>query len=78
VSRPADRTDDWPAGPDRPARTGRHPVDPVSLVAGLLAVGIALIALLDLPVDAGVLVPVLLVAAGLVGLVAALRRDGDG
>ena len=59
-----------------PARLGWHPVDPVSLIAGLLAVGVALVSLLDVDVDAGVVVPALLLGAGLVGLVAALRRSG--
>ena len=57
-----------------PARLGWHPVDPVSLVAGLVAVGIALASLLDVDVDAGVVFPALLLGAGLVGLAAALRR----
>ena len=58
----------------RSERIGWHPVDPVSLVAGLVAVGIALAYLLDLRVDGDVVVPVLLVAAGVIGLLAALRR----
>ena len=58
---------------DRPV-LGWHPVDPVSLVAGVLAVGVALAALLDLPVSGSVLVPLLLVLAGALGVVAALRR----
>lgn len=57
-------------------RLGWHPVDPVSLIAGLLAVGVALVSLLDVDVDAGVVVPALLLGAGLIGLVAALRRSG--
>ena len=52
---------------------GRHPVDPVSLVAGVIAVGIALGVLLDLPVRAAVLVPLLLVLAGALGVIAAVR-----
>lgn len=59
----------------RTERLGRHPVDPVSLVAGLIAVGAALLALLDLDVDGGLVVPLLLLGAGLAGLVAALRRE---
>lgn len=61
-----------------PRRIGWHPVDPVSLVAGLLAVGIALLSLLDLDVDGGVVVPALLLGVGAVGLVAALRRERSG
>ena len=57
-------------------RLGWHPVDPVSLIAGLLAVGVALVSLLDVDVDAGGVVPALLLGAGLIGLVAALRRSG--
>ena len=61
--------------PERP-RIGWHPLDPVSLVAGLLAVAIALVSLLDvdLDVDGAVVVPVLLLVAGLLGLGALLRR----
>ncbi|MFP5219331.1 MAG: hypothetical protein ACLGIG_06275 [Actinomycetes bacterium] len=59
-----------------PARLGWHPVDPVSLVAGLLAVGVALVSLLDVDVDAGIVFPALLLGAGVIGLVAALRRSG--
>jgi len=55
---------------DSPERLGRHPVDPVHLVLGLLAVGIALLALLDLDLDGAVVVPALLLVAGLAGLVA--------
>lgn len=74
MSQPGDRTQSG-----RPSRIGLHPVDPVSLVAGLLAVGIALVALLDVEVevDGGIVVPLLLLGAGAVGLVAAMRR-GDG
>ena len=60
---------------DHQERLGRHPVDPVHLVPGLLAVGIALLALLDLDLDGAVVVPALLLVAGLAGLVAALRRS---
>jgi len=61
----------------RSERIGWHPVDAVSLVAGLVAVGIALVSLLDLDVDGSVLVPVLLVTAGAVGLLAAVRRPRE-
>jgi hypothetical protein len=54
---------------------GWHPVDPVSLVAGLIAVGIAVLSQLDVDVDGAIVVAAVLVAAGLAGLVAALRRD---
>jgi hypothetical protein len=59
------------------SRLPRHPLDPVSLVVGLLAVGYALVALLEVEVDVdgGLVLPVLLLAAGLAGLVAAVRRD---
>jgi hypothetical protein len=63
------------AVPAPPARLGWHPVDPVSLVAGLIAVGIALVSLLELDVDGGLVVPALLLGAGVIGLLAALRRD---
>ena len=56
-------------------RTGAHPLDAVSLVAGLVAVALALASLLDLDVDAAVVLPLLLVGAGLVGVLSALRRD---
>lgn len=56
-------------------RIGWHPVDPLSLVTGLLAVGIALLALLEIDVDAGVVIPLLLVLAGGAGLVTAVRRS---
>ena len=61
----------------RSERIGWHPVDAVSLVAGLVAVGIALASLLAVSVDASVVVPVLLVTAGVVGLLAAVRRPRD-
>jgi hypothetical protein len=44
-------------------------------VVGLLAVGGALVALLDVDIDAGVVLPLLLVLAGLAGLVTAVRRS---
>ena len=59
--------------PVRP-RIGRHAVDPVSLVAGLLAVVLALLALLDVDVEAAVVLPSLLLLVGAIGLVSALRR----
>lgn len=63
-----------PFASSRP-RIGWHRVDALSLVVGLLAVGAALVALLDVDVDAGVVLPVLLVLAGVVGLVSAVRRS---
>ena len=57
---------------DRPL-LGRHPVDPVSLVPGLLAVAVAVLAMVDVDVDASLVLPVLLLLAGLAGLVAAVR-----
>lgn len=61
------------AGRVRPGMSW-HPVDPVSLVTGLLTVGVALLALLAIDVDAGVVLPGLLLVAGAAGLVAAARR----
>ncbi len=61
--------------PETPQRLGRHPVDPVHLVAGLLAVGVALLALVELDLDEAVVLPLLLLLAGTAGLVAALRRS---
>ena len=58
---------------ERPARIGRHLVDVFSLVTGLLAVGYALASLLGAELDAGVVLPALLLAAGVAGLVAAVR-----
>ena len=55
---------------------GWHPSDPLSLVGGLLALGIAVLALLEVDLDGGLVLPALLVGAGLVGLVAAVRRAG--
>jgi hypothetical protein len=46
----------------------------VSLVAGLLSVGVALLALLSIDVDAGVVLPALLLLAGAAGLLSAARR----
>jgi hypothetical protein len=65
VSRPSESTAGW------------HPVDPLSLVAGLLAVGVAVISLLDLDLDGGVVVAVLLVVAGGIGLAVSLRRPEE-
>lgn len=56
---------------------GWHPVDPLSLVAGLLAVGVAVLSLLELDLDGGVVLAVLLVVAGGVGLAASLRRPEE-
>lgn len=70
MSLPSDQT----SGRSGRPRLGWHPLDPVSLIAGLLAVGLALLVLLDRDVDGRVVLPTLLVGAGLVGLVAALRR----
>lgn len=53
---------------------GGHPLDPVSLVAGLLALAVALVALFDLDVDGGLVLPVLLLGAGTAGLAVAVRR----
>ena len=65
--------DDRGSGSVRP-RLGRHPLDPVSLVAGLLAVGVALLALLSIDVDADVVLPARLLLAGAAGLLSAARR----
>lgn len=54
---------------------GRHPVDAVSLVAGLLAVGTALLALSKVDLEFGLALPVLLVLAGTIGLLVAARRS---
>jgi hypothetical protein len=59
---------------ERP-RIGWHPLDPVSLVAGLIAVAFAVGTLFQIDVDAGIAVPIVLVAAGVVGLVTAVLRD---
>jgi hypothetical protein len=65
VSRPSESTAGW------------HPVDPLSLIAGLLAVGVAVIALLELDLDGGVVVAVMLLVAGGIGLAASLRRADE-
>jgi uncharacterized membrane protein len=49
----------------------------VSLVAGLVAVGVALAYLFDLSVGGDIVVPLLLVTAGVIGLLAALRRPEE-
>jgi hypothetical protein len=67
--------DETEAGTAVTSHAGWHPVDPVSLVAGLIAVGIAVLSQLDVDVDGAIVVAAVLVAAGLAGLVAALRRD---
>lgn len=59
----------------REPRIGWHPLDPVSLVAGLLAVAFALLSLVGLRLDGDVVVPVLLVVAGGTGLLMNLRRQ---
>jgi hypothetical protein len=57
-------------------RIGWHPLDPVSLVAGLLAVVVALGHLLDVRVaNPGAVVAVALLAAGAVGLAVTVRRS---
>jgi hypothetical protein len=63
------------AEPPRRERIGFHPLDPVSLVAGLLALAVAVGALLEVDLPGSVVVPAMLVAGGALGLVAALRRD---
>lgn len=76
MSHPVEHPFDHPL-PEQPAprpMIGQHPVDAASLVPGLLAVAVALVALLELDVDLGVLLPVLLVLAGVAGLAAAVRR----
>lgn len=62
-----------PSEPSR-ERIGWHPMDPVSLVAGLVAIAVAMASLLRLDVSGAVVLPVLLVAAGVVGGLSALRR----
>lgn len=51
-----------------------HRLDVVSLVAGVLAVLISLSPLLAVRVDLGVVVPLALVAVGVLGLLGAVRR----
>lgn len=58
-------------------RTGWHPLDPVSLGAGAAAVLFALFHLLEIRFGgAELVVPVVLLAAGAVGLVVSLRGTG--
>jgi len=56
----------------------RHPIDTTSLVAGLLFLAVAGLAALrslaDLDLDGGLVVPIVLIAIGLIGLAAALPR----
>lgn len=69
-----------PAAPDEPREGGRHPLQVGYLVAGLLALGFALVWLLaetgvvDQPAD-GVGVSLVLIAAGLAGLLASVGRS---
>lgn len=59
-------------------RIGWHPVDVVSLVAGLAAIAVAVLALVDVDLGGGdVVVPVLLLVGGAVGLAVSLRRGRD-
>lgn len=70
-----------PSGPDGPSEGGRHPLQVGYLVAGLLALGFALVWLLsetgvvDQPAGDGVGVSLVLIAAGLAGLLASLGRS---
>jgi len=56
----------------------RHPIDTTSLVAGLLFLAVAGLAALrslaDVDLDGGLVVPIVLIAVGLIGLGAALPR----
>ncbi len=59
-------------------RIGWHPVDVVSLVAGLVALAVAVLSLVDVDLGGGeVAVPVLLLIGGALGLAASLRRGRD-
>jgi hypothetical protein len=59
-------------------RIGWHPVDVVSLVAGLVALAVAVLSLVDVSLGGGeVVVPVLLLVGGALGLAASLRRGRD-
>ncbi len=59
-------------------RIGWHPVDVVSLVAGLVALAVAVLSLVDVSLGGGeVVLPVLLLVAGALGLAASLRRGRD-
>jgi uncharacterized protein HemX len=70
-----------PSAPDEPREGGRHPLQVGYLVAGLLALGFALVWLLsetgvvDQPAGDGVGVSLVLIAAGLAGLLASLGRS---
>jgi len=66
-----------PAEHGRPGRLGWHPPDPVSLVAGIVVVALAVLSLADVHVDLAVAGPVLLIAGGVAGLLAVLRRSDD-
>ncbi len=56
-------------------RIGSHPVDVVSLVAGLVALAVAVLSLVDIDLGGGeVAVPVLLLVGGALGLAVSLRR----
>lgn len=56
-------------------RIGWHPVDVVSLVAGLAALAVAVLSLVDVDLGGGdVVVPVLLLVGGALGLAVSLRR----
>jgi hypothetical protein len=67
--------------PEEPPAGGRHPLQVGYLVAGLLALGFALVWLLsetgvvDQPADDGVGVSLVLITAGLAGLLASLGRS---
>ena len=59
-------------------RIGWHPVDVVSLVAGLVAIAVAVLSLVDVDLGGGeVVVPVLLLVGGALGLAVSLRRGRD-
>ena len=59
-------------------RVGWHPVDVVSLVAGLVAMVVALLSLVDVDLGGGdLVVPVLLLVGGALGLAASLRKGRD-
>ncbi len=68
---------------EAPRPTGRHPVRVGHLVAGLLALGMALIWLLsetgvvEKPANEGVGISLVLIAAGLAGLLASVGRTRD-
>lgn len=70
-----------PPAPDDTPASGRHPLQVGYLVAGLLALGMALVWLLsetgvvDQPAGDGVGISLVLIAAGLAGLLASLGRS---